>query len=782
MIIGICRRVCMAVVLCAPVLCGVRPSAAREIPAPDPAAAEGLFKLDVVVTDTSGKTVTGLHANDFTLLDNGQPSKILSFQAFDGVNAKPDPPVEVILVIDTLSLPFHLAQHEREEAERFLRQNSGHLAHPVTIFGLSDNGLWTLSHPSGDGNALAADLAHHRESSVISQATKGGFDLRGHSLAALSFEDPPALSALKALRYIATTERRKPGRKLLIWVGPGWGVGSGKPFESLLDREHLFNAIHWYSALLREARVALYTFSVAEKVSKAGTIESPMLYRQFLGGVKSAKEADVGYLDRRVLAVESGGRVLDPHRDLATSAAYNANSMEWGESPGRGTEAAAQLADFDLVSQIDSCVAEASTFYTLSFNPAGTKIPDEYRSLEVKTGSPGLTARTNTGYYDEPYFYDEPPPAARRVTVEQLEEEMRAAHGKSDAEVARQLSGLELSERLSEMKLASLKAGLHGAKAAAALTALADASAFLAPPPAEVPAGAPPDAAARSRMIALAVDYLKMTLPKLPNFIAARTTVRFEETPEHFDQTGLNRIAYRPLHLTDSSKVTVLYRNGDEAVDFGTAKHKQPKPQELGLVTKGTFGPILSTVILDAVAARSHLTWSRWEQGPDRPRAVFRYTIPEKASHFEVKYCCLPDGDGTSEFQKLSAYHGEIAIDPVSGSILRLVAESDLKPSLPLARSDILVDYGPVEIGEKTYICPVKSVSITRGRIVLQLTDGDDSFRTFGPYATWLNDEAFADYHMFRAESRVLPGYDPEPQGQPGGAGDTGTQTDKPKP
>jgi hypothetical protein len=146
-----------------------------------------------------------------------------------------------------------------------------------------------------------------------------------------------------------------------------------------------------------------------------------------------------------------------------------------------------------------------------------------------------------------------------------------------------------------------------------------------------------------------------------------------------------------------------------------------------------------------------------------------------------VKYCCLPDGDGTSVFQKLTGYHGEIGIDPASGAILRLVVESDLNPSLPLAHSDVVVEYRPVTIGEKTYICPVKSVSITRGRIVMQLTDGSDSFRTFGPYATWLNDEVFSDYHMFRAESRVLPVYDPEPQGQPGGAGETGAPAGKPK-
>jgi VWFA-related protein len=91
-------------------------------------AVQGLIKLDVVVRDKSGKPVPGLGAGDFTLLDNDQPQKILSFQAFDGATARPDPPVEVILVIDTLNLQSQQIPLATSEAERFLRRNNGHLA------------------------------------------------------------------------------------------------------------------------------------------------------------------------------------------------------------------------------------------------------------------------------------------------------------------------------------------------------------------------------------------------------------------------------------------------------------------------------------------------------------------------------------------------------------------------------------------------------------------------------------------------------------------------------
>jgi hypothetical protein len=84
--------------------------------------------------------------------------------------------------------------------------------------------------------------------------------------------------------------------------------------------------------------------------------------------------------------------------------------------------------------------------------------------------------------------------------------------------------------------------------------------------------------------------------------------------------------------------------------------------------------------------------------------------------------------------------------------------EADLDRDLPIIRSDVLVEYGPVDIGGKTYICPVKSVAIWRSRTVRQLalTDWGLSFRSFGPFATMLSDLTFEDYHIFRAESHVL--------------------------
>jgi hypothetical protein len=69
---------------------------------------------------------------------------------------------------------------------------------------------------------------------------------------------------------------------------------------------------------------------------------------------------------------------------------------------------------------------------------------------------------------------------------------------------------------------------------------VADKSAFLALPAAEVPATAPPDPAARRQMISRTIDYLSKTVVKLPDFFAMRTMVQYDEPPQKDEQAWVS--------------------------------------------------------------------------------------------------------------------------------------------------------------------------------------------------------------------------------------------------
>jgi len=372
--------------------------------------------------------------------------------------------------------------------------------------------------------------------------------------------------------------------------------------------------------------------------------------------------------------------------------------------------------------------------------------------------------------------------ATKRINVEQLEQVLAAAHGKPDAEVARQLSNIELTERFSSLKLSHWKSDLPGEKARQALVALADVSAFLDPPAAEIPATTAPDFAVQRQIMGLVVRYVGTTIPQLPNFLATRVTERFEDSPRE-QSIAFPLSQYSPLHRVGSSNATVIYRDGKEVVDAEPATAEKPTGPEQGLSTWGEFGPILSTILIDA--ARNKLAWSHWEQGADGPLAVFTYAVPKEKSHYEVDYCCIPNSDGihAHAFQQLAGYHGEISADPTTGTILRLKLEADLKATDPVAKASIVVEYGPMEIGGKSYICPLKSIaysaaqalqtmytmpiatepmSTAGGTLIAPAANSQFAYTALGPRKTLLNDIVFEQYHMFRSEARVVTGNDAE--------------------
>lgn len=718
---------------------GAGPSPTLEVPevpqliSPPLVEPEGLIHLDVTVTDRGGKPVSGIDRRDFTLFDNGQSEKIVSFHAFGGIHARPNPPTAVILLIDTRDAPRETASDVHQAVEKFLRQNGGRLAEPVTIYSFegTDTGFWLEAGPSLDGNALAEAVENRdkvallRPPPVTFQLGELPANLKGNLLNQ-PYSRQPRAAALMGLAYILTAERQKAGRKLLLWVGPGV-IGSGAYPEPTdpADRQDIFDKIDWFSTLLREARVTLYTFSVGD--NNPGTSSQPGYrglrdpWKEFLNGVKSADQATTMNLYKKVLAIESGGD--------------------------------APLSENDVEKQMDASLQDANTFYTLTFDPPLALRAAEYHDLKVEVREPGLTARTMTGYYDEPFYDDAANPEIRRVTAAELEQIAGSARGASDGDVARQLSKLELTERLSEAKLTSLTAELRGKKTRQALEALADVAAFLEPPPSEIPADAPPDPSTQQHILALAAAYLNHAMTRLPDFFATRMAVQYGETPAYNE--GNTRIQAVPLHVTEDSRATAHYRQGAEVMDAAAAKHVN---QNRVFSTNGIFGPMLR-VAQSAMGLSGAVTWNRWEQDAEGRRAVFHYRVPPERSLYGVSGCCLPSGDGSSEFGIKPGYHGEIAIDPASGAILRVEVEADLKGFVPLKQSDIMVSYGPVAIAGKTYILPTRSVHIWRQRTVPVLEEWNARFNTWGPYATMLNQFTFKDYHMFRGESRMLSGF-----------------------
>ncbi len=690
----------------------------------------GLIHLDVAATDREGKPFSGLAAKDFTLMDNGAPQKIVSFAASNQPTDENERLVEVVLVLDEVDLSPVQLELVKNESIKFLRQNGGNLAQPTSIYWFTTYGLYASAKPTTDGNALAEDIAHHRSPRTIWAAP------RNHE--PFTTEDSESNARWgrpwRVVYSIAVERRGNPGRKLLVWMGFGW---PGARWHKQ-DKDTAFSSLVELSTRIREARMVI---SQVTARTDPAAFDFNYTYKDHLAGVRSPSELEDPGVDPYihfalpVLAIRSGGLVLDPVSDI------------WRA--------------------IERCVEDARVFYTVSFDPPHAAKPDEYHDLTMQIETPGVSARTNSGYYDQPVFYDQPRFPARRVSVHELEQILDKANDEQDGELAKQLAGLGLSERLNSNLLSLWKNRLRGKKSIAALVALADESAFLDPPAAEILSDPAPDLDTQRQMISRTVKYLQEVIPKLPDFFAIRTTTEYEQPSPQKADTWKTALADQSLRAAVTQKATLRYRNGHEEQD-AEKKKGSPSARKKDLNFTGVFSPILGSVLDDATVGDSILIWSRWVKGERGREAVFRYIVRAANPHYDVTYCCLVGG-GT--FLTSPRYLGELAIDPRTGAILRLTMEAELgwirepnlNPVLPAKGAAMMVEYGPVKIGGREYVCPQRSVVIMRVRTVSTLTFWGQTFDIYAPYETLLNDMVYTDYHKFGSEARMLPGFDVVP-------------------
>ena len=344
------------------------------------------------------------------------------------------------------------------------------------------------------------------------------------------------------------------------------------------------------------------------------------------------------------------------------------------------------------------------------------------------------------------------PALAQPVSVAQLQQtlgRLKSARA-SDSSVAEAISSFELTEHLTSLTLERIKAeSTPGRKTLLSLELLSYSSSFLDPPSVEMPEKAPPDPRAEQSMLSAAMNYVATTLRHMPDFLATRITRSFDNSSKAIPNRGTYP---SELQLMGTASQEITYRNGKETVLETTSQNHKSNEQESGpgLTSKGEFGPILATVLGDSF--KGTVTWSHWEQTAAGLAAVFHYEVPSGASHYVVDFCCenndFPNFPG-SFYHGTPAYHGSLYIDPITGAILRVTLEAELSPSGPLMSSEVSVEYGSVDIGGKSYICPIHSVEISSSLSYLAKYARDTTILR-------LNEVVFTNYHRFGSSARVL--------------------------
>ena len=348
--------------------------------------------------------------------------------------------------------------------------------------------------------------------------------------------------------------------------------------------------------------------------------------------------------------------------------------------------------------------------------------------------------------------------AQTQVTVQQLENYLLSSRARkeSDAALARQLRSVQLVEQLTGSRLAALKSKLRmGPETAEWVELMAASSVFEAPPPRELPPQPLPDALEQERMVQAAREFADSAARRLPDFLAIRSTRSYDNA---LQLTGGKKHPKHEIamHFVGGFQRQVTVRGGQEVPFSQTPGASFSHTAAVdGMTTWGEFGPLLATVLADAQGGS--VQWLRWQYGDHGERlAVFRYAVPRSASHDLIDlygYSHLRNDSQISrptEYHDLPAYRGDLYIEPASGTIVRITLDAELTPETPILLSRLAVDYAPVEIGGKTYTCPVRGIAVS---VVHNLEL--EAVENGGP-ERFVNLVRFTDYHKFTSSLRII--------------------------
>lgn len=307
--------------------------------------------IHVNVSARGGEPVDGLTKDDFTVFDNKHQQPITDFHSLAGTTAG------VVIVLDTINLPYTEVSSARQELAQFFSANQ-HLPQPTTLGVLQNSGLQMQSGFTTDGNALRSALDHY---SIGLRELPPSTGVYGDE-ERLEF----SVNAFKGL----VARLPKQGIKRIIWISPGWSLLGGPAVElNPGQRGPVFADIVQISTELRRLNIIV---DAVNPVGASQDVGQTNLYENFLRVPRKAGDVELGQLGLQVIAVQSGGLVLNGSNDL-------------GGMVGR-------------------CIAQTKSGYELTFTATPAELTNEYHELQVKVGRAGAAVRTSAGYYANPAF------------------------------------------------------------------------------------------------------------------------------------------------------------------------------------------------------------------------------------------------------------------------------------------------------------------------------------------------------------------------------------------
>jgi VWFA-related protein len=390
-----------------------------------------LVLVDVVVTNGKGDAVTGLHKQDFEVLEDGKPQTISTFEEHHGapptqIKVPPLPPHVYtnfpvmqtadsvnVLLLDALNTPSRDQSYVHAQMIKYLKTIPPGTR--VAIFTLASR-LRMLQGVTTDSSELLAVLnsaqAGPQKSALLPSNAEADADQRmidfmeensaGPSSApvtlAMAAVDPiNAMKQFLADTAVIQTEQRisitlqslqqlarylssVPGRKNIIWFSGSFPAGI-LPNSDLVDpftsADTFQEDIRKTTDLLTAGQVALYPIA-AEGLASDAVYEANAKEIGEKRGQLALRD-QIRQMQTGSAARDSNHSVMDQlAKDTGGQAYYNTNGLN------------------DALSRV---VNNGTRYYSLAYSPSNTTMDGKYRRIQVKLlkGKDNLAYRR--GYY-----------------------------------------------------------------------------------------------------------------------------------------------------------------------------------------------------------------------------------------------------------------------------------------------------------------------------------------------------------------------------------------------
>ena len=364
--------------------------------------------VDVMVRDATGKPVKDLTAADFTLIEDKQPQKILSFDVYDfkkpSIARRPDaPPLPPNVFLNIPSAPEHgplyvmlydLVNTEMEDQMtargqilKFIRSMPDGTRFAIFV---NSDGLHLVQGFTSDKNALYAAL-----DSKHSRPHVPRIFLLGRNY---GYGDP--MISLDELTFMGQYLDGIPGRKNLIWVSGTFPTAvyprEGDPSQASDEIRAEMNA-------LAQAEIAVFPINVrgvvvfpegqttgavpqvggAAPTSPPGTpaaSTSPVA-----GGSLGSGSPIASAIVTSSLVVSQGGASLSS--DYTTQDALAA-----------ATGGSAFYSDNDLAATLETATEQGGNYYTLTYSPPAKDDDGKCHSIRVVLDKKGYTLSYRGSY------------------------------------------------------------------------------------------------------------------------------------------------------------------------------------------------------------------------------------------------------------------------------------------------------------------------------------------------------------------------------------------------